>query len=283
VLAVTGTAAAGQQLTLRGGCGGLDCEGITFADSSGRWHTRLELVTPKGKRTVRLGVTYSEPRTGEQAASDTLHFRKGALPQAAPQSAPPSKPTSSTGGQQAPAGGNPFAGPRTMFVIGDSLAVGMAQPLRAALDTWDVPIDGRIGRPLGEGMQILRETPRPSGSRGSHAILAMSLGTNDAPESVDALDADVRESVDWLGAHGCAIWATIARPPLGGVSYSAMNDRLEALAADPALAGKLLVVPWKQAYGSHKSWRVKDGVHATAEGYAGRAAMYAQAARSCAA
>jgi len=170
-----------------------------------------------------------------------------------------------------------------MIVIGDSLAVGMAGSLRAALPGWDVPVDGRIGRPLSEGMQILGATRLPPGARGERAILAFSLFTNDAPTNVDALEAAVRGSVARLGAHGCAIWATIARPPLDGVSYDSANQRLVALAGAPHLAGRLLVVSWKQQYDRHPAFAAPDGVHATPQGYAARAQMYAAAARSCAA
>jgi hypothetical protein len=170
-----------------------------------------------------------------------------------------------------------------MIVIGDSLAVGMAQPLQTDLPGWDVPVDGRIGRPLREGMQILAQTSLPGGSRGRHAILAFSLFTNDSPGAVDALEGAVRDSVARLGSHGCAIWATIARPPYEGVSYAAANARLRALEQDPALAGRLLLVPWKEEYDRHPSWQTGDGVHATAAGYAGRAKMYADAAESCSA
>ncbi|MCW2992372.1 MAG: hypothetical protein JWM73_2966 [Solirubrobacterales bacterium] len=287
VVRVTGRAAPGQQLSLLGSCGGYSCDGITFADSTGRWRTRVELVTPsKRKKAVTLTVAYADARSGERPASVAVTLRKApAPPQAAPEQDPPPSTTSTTGGQPAPSstGGSttPYTGARTMIVIGDSLAIGMAGTLRSLLPDWDVPVDGRTGRPLAEGMQILAETPMPTGSRGSHAILAFSLGTNDGPESADALEAAVRRSMTYLGAHGCALWATIARPPLGGVSYAAMNDRLLALAQEPELYGRLLVIPWKREYDRHKSWRRGDGVHATPEGYAGRAQLYAQAASGC--
>jgi hypothetical protein len=153
----------------------------------------------------------------------------------------------------------------------------MAGTLRGLLEGWDVAVDGRTGRPLGEGMEILAETPIPDDP---HTILAFSLGTNDSPNP-DALEAAVRESMGYLGAHGCVIRATIARPPMNGVSYRADNQRLLDLEADPQLYGRLLVVPWQREYAAHKSWRRPDGVHATPEGYAARAQLYADAARGC--
>jgi hypothetical protein len=281
VVRVAGYATSGQQLALSGRCGGYSCDGITFADADGKWRTRLEVVTPKGKSTVRLSVGYADGSTS--ATSVYLTLRRGVIPEASPQHTPPKDTGSTTGGQSAPAGGHPFSGPRTMIVIGDSLAVGMARGLQDLLEGWDVPIDARTGRPINEGMQILAETGLPPGAAGNRAILGFSLGTNDGPGNVDILESAVRESISRLGSHGCAIWATIARPPLNGVSYKAMNNRLLALGNDPDLAGRLIIVPWKESYDRHKSWRMSDGVHATPEGYAARAQLYEQAARSCAA
>lgn len=288
VVRVSGRAAPGQQLSLLGACGGYSCDGITFADSSGHFRTRVQLITPsKKKKSVKLTISYADARSGEQPTSVAVRLRKAAAPtQASPEKeAPPATTTTGTGGQAGPTTGGsvaPYSGPRDMIVIGDSLAVGMASTLRSLLpESWTLGVDGRTGRFVQEGMEILAETPLPSGAQGSHAILAFSLGTNDSPDSVDAFEAAVRESMGYLGEHGCAVWATIARPPLGRVSYNAMNARLESLAQEPELYGRLLVVPWKQEYARHKSWRRSDGVHATPAGYAGRAQLYAQAAAGC--
>jgi len=285
VIRVTGRSAPGQQLALVGTCGATSCDGITFADSAGRWRTRVQLVTPtKRRKSVRVRVAYADPMVGERAATIAVRLRKAPPPpQAAPEETPPSPPPT-TGGQPGPSTGGttaPYTGPRSMIVIGDSLAVGMAPTLRGLLSDWDIAVDGRTSRPLSEGMEILAETRLPTGARGERAILAFSLFTNDTPTNVDALEAAVRRSMTYLGQHGCALWATVARPPLNGVSFRAANQRLEALAAEPELYGRLLIVPWKREYDRNPSWRRPDGVHATSEGYAGRARLYAQAARGC--
>jgi hypothetical protein len=279
VLRVSGRAAPGQQLSLKGACGRYSCEGITFVNADGRFHTKMELI---GRRSVKLTVGYADARSNETPASVAVRLKKATAPtQASPTRRPPE--SESTGGTAAPAGGNPYGGPRTMIVIGDSLAVAMAPYLRGALEDWPVYVDCCTGRFLSEGMEILAETDLPPGDEGRLAILAFSLGTNDGPQNVDGLELAVRESVSRLGANGCAVWATIARPALNGVSYKAMNQRLEALQADPVLAGRLIVVPWAREYARHKSWQRSDKVHTSSEGSAARAAMYADAARSCAA
>lgn len=273
VIRLRGSAAPGQQLSFRGGCGRSRCRGLTFADSQGRWRARIVLDAARSRRAVRLAVAYAAPGVGERPAAVTVRLRAARAHAAAPQPTAPSRVPAVV----------PYTGPRTMIVIGDSLAVGMADHLRADLPGWYVVVDGRTGRALREGARILAATTLPAGSQGSHAILAFSLFTNDTPTDVDALDAVVRSSVGRLGAHGCAIWATIARPPFGGVSYDAANQRLAALARAPSLAGRLLIVPWEALFDSHPSWRAADGVHATPEGYAARAELYAAAARACAA
>lgn len=275
---LSGSAAAGQQLTVTGECGGLECGGLTFADTDGRWRTRLPLYTAPGEDEVAVTVAYAQPRPGERPARTTLRLRvEPAPPEAAPQPLPePGQEAEPEDGARRP------RGPRPLILIGDSLAVGIAQALPAALPGWSVSIDARIGRPLAEGMAILTETPLPEGAAGARAILAFSLFTNDDPSHVDALEQAVRASVARLGAHGCALWATIQRPPYNGVSYDAANRRLHALAGDPALAGRLLIVPWHEAVARHPEWLGDDQVHATPDGWAGRARLYARAARACA-
>ena len=112
-------------------------------------------------------------------------------------------------------------------------------------------------------------------------MLAFSLFTNDSPANVGALEAAVRRSAQLAGARGCVVWATISRPPQRGVSYAAANRRLEQLASDPGLAGRLLVVPWARYVSDNPGVLGTDRIHAGSSGYRARAQMYANAARSC--
>jgi hypothetical protein len=158
-------------------------------------------------------------------------------------------------------------------MIGDSLAEGTQPFLPSLLPGWKVTTNAQRGRPLATGMQILATT-QVSGP----TALAFSLFTNDDPSRVSALESAVRTSVSRAGANGCAIWATIVRPPLNGVSYDAANRKLARLAAQ---LPRLRIVPWAAAVASHPSWLASDGVHSTPTGYKARAQMYADAARSC--
>jgi hypothetical protein len=266
---LAGTAEPGAQLALAASCGKVDCSALTWADGAGRWRTRMQLTTPRARRDVRVRMAYWPAPPGRAPVAARLKLRLSApvaLPPAVPQAT-----TLATGG--APA----------LVLIGDSLALGIAQPLTLDLPGWVVRLDARIGRPLAEGMDVLATSALPAQRAPVRAVLAFSLYTNDAPAGVDQLEAAVRAGVARLGPHDCAVWATISRPAVHGVSYRAANERLLALAADPLLAGRLLVVPWAQAVRTHHGWKAHDHVHATAAGYLARARMYADAALACAA
>lgn len=266
---VTGQAAPGQQLSVGSECPPRDCDVITFADDRGRWEAALRVTFADDIRRVGLRATYTEPRRGELSSQTAVRIRRPR---------PRSLPAVTGGGEDEIA---PYTGPRTLIMIGDSLAVGTAEALAADLPDWRVSTDGRVSRPLAEGMRILDRTRLPSGAAGEHAVLAFSLFTNDSPTALDALEEAVRTSVARAGSHGCAIWATISRPPLNGVSYHAANVRLERLAADSRLSGRLLLVPWAELVAQHPELIGPDHVHATPAGYQARAQLYAQAAQFC--
>jgi hypothetical protein len=275
VVELAGRAAPDAQLALAGACGRFSCEGMTYSDASGRWRTRMRLTTPRGHRDVLLRISYWPGQAAQPPAFVRVGLRRSApVPPPAPPAPPP------PGG---PTGGSPYGQRAALVMIGDSLALGTAAPLAADLPDWDVKADARVGRPLAEGMDILAGATLPSEAAGARTLLAFSLYTNDAPIDIGQLEAAVRASVARLGARGCAIWATISRPAPRGASYRPANVRLVQLAADPTLAGRLLLVPWAEQVARHHGWKAHDHVHATAAGNLARAQMYADAARACAA
>jgi hypothetical protein len=162
-----------------------------------------------------------------------------------------------------------------VVLIGDSLAVGVKPVLPSLLRSWDVVVDGRVGRPLAEGMKILRDTELPADGS---TVLAVSLFTNDDPTHTAELQAAVRTTLERVGPRGCAVWATIARPPLNGVTYDAANTLLRRIAATDS---RLRLVRWAETAAAEPSLLGADGVHPTPPGYDVRARLYARAAESC--
>jgi hypothetical protein len=264
---VAGRAAPDTTVLLDGGCFRTGCNSTARAGEDGRWHGRVLVKgtarRPEGRISVLTPV--SDPL-------DTVRVRLQA-PAATPEPATPVRTPEAEPTAQ-PAQATPAARPRRLVLVGDSLAVGIRRLLPGALPGWSVSVDALTGRPLADGMAIIAAT-----DFSSPTVLAVSLFTNDDPTTIPALEAAVRDTVARVGSQGCAVWATIVRPPLNGVSYAAANARLQALAAD--YGGRLLVVPWAETIADHPSWMNPDGVHPTPAGYQARARLYAQAARSC--
>jgi lysophospholipase L1-like esterase len=285
---VRGSAGPGAVLVIESSCRTeADCRTPVTAAADGRFSASVEVWSLPGRKQGRIIVgpegSPPEDRTrvtvllvakGGGGEPDEPEKRKTArTPDAAPESeATPRAENPAPPESQAP---SPGQSPRTLVMIGDSLAEGTEPHLAGLLSGWSVTTDARRSRPLAEGMGILRSTRIPSGP----VVLAFSLFTNDDPNAVAALESAVRTSVQRAGSDGCAVWATIARPPFNGVSYDRANARLRALAGE--LRGRLQVVPWAEAVASSPSLLASDHVHGTPEGYRVRAQMYAEAARAC--
>jgi hypothetical protein len=291
---VEGRADVGATLIVQTSCEEAECRQSFTTDTSGRFS---ELVTVWSRKSGRNGyvivgaagsapadrarvVVLLRPPTSSGGDDERAELPKPkpdaqrtTEPEAEPTQTPP--PSAPAAPETAPptTGG----GARALVMIGDSLAQGTEPYLGGLLGGWQVTTDARRGRPLAEGMQVLDGAQVPSGP----VVLAFSLFTNDAPGNGAALEAAVRKSVQRAGAHGCAVWATIVRPPLGGVSYDAVNARLNGLARDPQLRGRLIVAPWAAAVARNPGLVGGDGVHGTTAGYQERARLYADAARSC--
>jgi hypothetical protein len=262
---VAGTASPRATVLVSGGCTARNCRTIVRAQDDGNW-TAAVRVEARVRRPV--ATVQAQDPAGELGDELRVRLRVPERPPAESEAPLPEAEPAAT-----PAG----PAPRALVMVGDSLAQGTEPFLPGLLDGWTVVQDARRGRPLAEGMRVLTGVPIPDGP----VVLAFSLFSNDDPGAVEALEQAVRRSVALAGEDGCAIWATIFRPPLNGVSYRAANARLEALTFDPELAGRLLLVPWADAVAARPAWIAGDGVHGTPEGYRGRAQMYADAARSC--
>lgn len=275
---VRGRGGAGSRVFLSAACRPAPCRAQTRAGDDGRWAATLTLSVPRAARFVTIDANAQRDVVAAGSAVATVELVGPARGQRRRAGASGSSRTRSS---DAPADSTQAPRPpsrrtlaRDVLLIGDSLALGIEQPLKAALSGWRVRVDGRIGRPLGEGMSILGREPSPP------PILAFSLFTNDGPRNTAALEAAVRATATRPG--GCVVWATVVRPPLHGVSYDAANALLRRLADDPQLALGLQLVDWAAEVAQSPSLLAHDGVHATPSGYRVLAQLYAAAIRSCA-
>jgi hypothetical protein len=283
---VAGRGNAGDLVQVSSGCDDPRCATGTEVDATGHWAVRVLLKATKSYPRVRVVA-----QTGAQVAISLARLeaprarkasrRRGPARAARRAASATTRPATtspaatSAAGAPASSGSSPSnVAPSRMVLVGDSLAVGIQSPLTNALSGWSLSTNARVGRPLAEGMGIVR------GMSDRPPVLAISLFTNDGPGAVDALRSAVRETITRQAGHGCVVWATIVRPAVGGVTYARANQALVELAAENPAVMKL--VPWAQQVEAHREWLASDGVHATPAGYSARAQMYAEAARSCA-
>jgi hypothetical protein len=165
-----------------------------------------------------------------------------------------------------------FAAPAqaaSVLVVGDSLEVGSTPYLRQLLP--GVTADAEKGRTSSEGVRVLSSLLDPSVE-----VIVFPLGTNDSPSNAGGLAANLA-AVRQLAGDRCVVVATLSRPPVGGVSVGALNRVVEQFVEE----GNAQVADWRTVVRSIPSLLVRDGVHATGEGYSVRAALLAEAVQGC--
>jgi len=294
---LTGHADSSTPVRLDAGCATSACSAAFFSDGAGEWTRKMQLRLPSSRRL--LVITASTPATQDATPVRlTLRVDRAAkLPARTKRrrsssrrpttSSTPGPPASTTTTSTSPPPTTTEAPVQTqpapstgrssgsLVLIGDSLAVGVRSLLPGLLPGWQVSVDGRVSRPLAEGLSVLRSASIPSDGS---TVLAISLFTNDDPSHTAQLRTAVQQTLDRVGSNGCVVWATIARPPVNGVSYDAANSLLRRMAQSDS---RLRIVPWAEQTAARPSLLGPDGVHPTPAGYQLRARLYAQAAQSC--
>jgi lysophospholipase L1-like esterase len=155
-------------------------------------------------------------------------------------------------------------------LVGDSLNVGIEPYLPGALEGWTIHNRNLVGRPTGEGLEVLRS----EGEKLSPHVV-ISLGTNDGPGDVAGFRRSVREALAIAGPGRCVVWVDLA---VAGRSFQGFNA---VLAEEAARSERLRVVQWSDMLAEHPEWLAADGVHGTETGYEQRAQAVAEAVRDC--
>jgi hypothetical protein len=162
---------------------------------------------------------------------------------------------------------------RTVYVDGDSLAVGTTLFLPKYLRGWRLQKSINVSRHAYEGLAPIR-------ARGSalERVLIVDLGTNDDPSRVSIFNRSVREIMAAVGPKRCVIWPTIHRPPYRGISWEGFNRELRRLGRR---YDNLVVYDWAATARAHPKWFGADGVHPSMNGYRVRAAALAKLVKAC--
>ena len=154
----------------------------------------------------------------------------------------------------APAAGAFQGAGDAVLVVGDSLEVGSGPYLQTALPGVDIELDAEKGRSSAQGVRVVERRLGPE-----HGVVVFPLGTNDSPANAGGLAASLA-AVQRLAGGRCIVVATIARPPLGGVSAAGLNRVVETFAAQTGAQ----VMDWRSAVASEPELLGRDHVHATA-------------------
>src|SRR5262245_28759730 len=165
------------------------------------------------------------------------------------------------------------AAARTVYVDGDSLAVGTGWYLGGFLPGWAVRQAVSVSRHAYEGAYAVRAR-----GRALERVVVIDLGTNDDPSAVSRFAGYVREIVRAAGPSRCLIWSTVNRPPYNGISYDGYNSVLRQL--DQRYAS-LHVFDWASIARANPQWFGSDGVHPSGAGYRVRASGLARMIKNC--
>jgi hypothetical protein len=156
-----------------------------------------------------------------------------------------------------------------VLVVGDSLEVGSGPYLRQALAGAAVEVDAQRSRTSSAGLRVLATK-----LRADHEVIVFPLGTNDL--SASALGSNLAAAQELAGGR-CMVVATIARPNQRGSSVGELNAIVEAFASQAGAQ----VMDWRSAALSTPGVLGRDRIHATAQGYAFRASLLAEAVQGC--
>lgn len=168
----------------------------------------------------------------------------------------------------------PFAPPPEVFVVGDSLTVGAEPWLATAVAArgWRLTgVDARVGRPVPEGLNVLRRR-----ARSLPATVVVALGTNNLGASDEDIDRWVATARRFVGEERRLVWVNLALRDDG----SGRQARYEAINAALARAGqrwRVDVLDWDRWVDRNGVTTKADGIHYEDGAYRLRALFYAAA------
>jgi len=145
-----------------------------------------------------------------------------------------------------------------VLLVGDSLAVGIADALTAAWPDRALTVEAEEGRSASTSVALLADHAAATGP-----VWVVSLGTNDAAEEFPAA---ARAMVRLAGPSRCVLWFDVHRPDL----QEPVDAELARLARRH---DNVHVLGWQALADAHPEWFGWDGIHPDTPGYAARAAM----------
>ena len=164
-----------------------------------------------------------------------------------------------------------LASTRRVFVVGDSLTVGTEPWLRADVSGrgWTLTgVNARVGRPVAEGLSVLRQ----QASRLPNTVV-IALGTNNLGASSQTVAGWLHQARTIVGNRRL-IWVNLCLSPAVAprlAAYRSLNASLAALAPRYGVH----IANWCSYALAHHISNGPDGIHYEPAGYQRRAAFYA--------
>jgi hypothetical protein len=205
----------------------------------------------KSADTASTAASTSAPATTTTSSTTTTTVLATTTSPPPPTTSPP--PPSTTSPPPPPVTG----GGRSVFVLGDSVLLGVRDTLPAALPGWDVTVDTVGSRRLPQGIEVLRERRAEIG-----AVVVIMLGNNYiAGEGSYA--AQIDDAMQVLTGVSRVVWLTLPERWASRVEINA------AIRAAPSRWPAIVVAEWAPLVAAHPEYAA-DMLHL---GPSGREAM----------
>jgi lysophospholipase L1-like esterase len=179
------------------------------------------------------------------------------------------------GGQDA------FAGKPSVWIVGDSLAVGAGPPAQAQMTKYAVTVRAKVGA------TIDNRYPEVVNAVAAKAdAIVIQAGINDVGSgtaNVAALTNDVGRTLDATKGTRCVYWVTAQTKYTKG--YLALNKSAptlnQVIRGEVAKRSWAAVVEFQPYIDQHPELNAPDGLHLTAAGYQKLAGFYHDALKGC--
>ena len=167
----------------------------------------------------------------------------------------------------------------SLFVYGDSFAIGTEPYLAGQLVGWQVETDVDYSRHTRSAADALR-------ARGAELapVIHLSLGTVDDPTHPGRFRLRVRKIMRTVGEDRCVVWANLFRPSVraDGAGYNGWRPLNKVLREQARRRPNLVVARWSGLVQANPEWLSPfDGTHVNQEGYLERAKLVADGVRDC--
>ena len=153
-----------------------------------------------------------------------------------------------------------------VFVMGDSVLLGAAEEIPAALPGWNVIVDAKVSRFLNQGIEVLQARRAEIGAGG---VVVIQQGNNYLG-SEQQFREEIDQTMAVLAGVPKVVWITVSE-----FTRSRVDVNREILAAAERYPN-IVLADWNGIWLANRAFTSHDGLHLKAAGQAAFAQMVAQ-------